>query len=85
MFPSRLTLPGAALLVLLVLGTALGAARSTRGAAPEASYVVRPGDTLWSIAATHYGGDVRKSIWRIEQRNGLSEPLIVPGEVIVLP
>jgi len=85
MFVSRRSLPGVALLVLLVIGMALGAARSTSGAPPEARYVVRPGDTLWTIAATRYGGDVRDAVWRIEQRNGLSSPLISPGEVIVLP
>jgi LysM repeat protein len=84
-FPSRLTLPGVALLILLVTAAALAIARSSSGASPEARYAVRPGDTLWSIAEGHYSGDPREAIWRIEQRNGLSEPVIAPGEVIVLP
>jgi nucleoid-associated protein YgaU len=83
MFGSRLVLTGVVLLALLV--GALGAARSSSGAAPETRYIVQPGDTLWTLAAERYGGDLRKGVWRIEERNGLTSPAIRPGEVIVLP
>lgn len=82
MFVSRLVLPGVALLVLLV---ALGAARPSSGAPPEARYVVVPGDTLWGIAERRYAGDLREAVWRIEQRNELAGGVLQPGQVLILP
>jgi Tfp pilus assembly protein FimV len=75
------------LLILLVAAALLVgfAARSSHGAGPERHYVVRPGDTLWSIAARNYGGDVRQAIWTLEQRNHLATATLVPGEKLVLP
>jgi hypothetical protein len=49
------------------------------------TYRVQPHDTLWAIASTYYGGDVRNAIWQIEQANHLSGTGIAPGERIVLP
>ena len=76
-------------LLVLVLAAALVVAvavRSSSGAGPGRLYVVRPADTLWSIAARSYGGDPRDGVWRIEQRNGLSASTpLVPGEKLVLP
>jgi hypothetical protein len=46
---------------------------------------VQPGDTLWVLATTRYEGDPRKALWRIQERNGLTSPMLRPGEVIVLP
>ena len=83
MFASRLTLTGAVLLTLLLV--ALGAARPTSGAAPETRYVVQAGDTLWAIAETHYDGDPREAVWRIEQRNHLESVDIHPGQALLLP
>lgn len=75
------------LLVLLVAAAlAVGlAARTSHGAGPERGIVVRPGDTLWAIAAETYPGDVREGVWRLEQRNGLTSATIVPGQHLVLP
>ena len=83
MFGSRLALTGVVLLALLMV--ALGAARPSSGAAPEARYVVQPGDTLWSLAADRYGGDPRKGVWRIDERNGIDGDVLVPGQVLMLP
>jgi LysM repeat protein len=60
-------------------------ARASEGAGPSLTYTVRPGDTLWSIAAAHYAGDPRDAIWKIERRNHLSTALISPGQRLVLP
>jgi nucleoid-associated protein YgaU len=46
---------------------------------------VRAYQTLWTIAASHYGGDVRDAIWRIEQANRLSGADIRVGQTLVLP
>lgn len=64
---------------------ALGAARPSSGGAEEARYVVRPGDTLWEIAAERYDGDPREAIWRIKERNGLARSDLQPGTVLALP
>jgi nucleoid-associated protein YgaU len=53
--------------------------------APERHYRVRPGDTLWSIAARTYGGDPREGVWEITKRNGLDSATIVPGQLLVVP
>jgi nucleoid-associated protein YgaU len=74
-----------ALLGLLAALIVAVAARQSTGAGPERAYVVRPGDTLWAIAAARYGGDPREAVWKIERRNHLSSALIHPGQRLVLP
>jgi LysM repeat protein len=74
------------LILLLAAAVLVGViVRSSDGAGRERVYVVRPADTLWSIAARTYGGDPRAAIWRIEQRNGLADATLVPGQRLVLP
>ena len=60
-------------------------ARASNGAGPERVYVVKPHDTLWTIAAKTYGGDPRAGIWKIEKANDLAGATIVPGEKLVVP
>lgn len=60
-------------------------ARDTGAGGPARTYVVRPGDTLWSIASAVYGGDPRKGVWRLQRRNGLEGATIVPGQRLLLP
>jgi LysM repeat protein len=65
-----------------------GLSKTVAGAGPTGltTYQVRPGDTLWSIAAERYtGADVRERVGEIEQANGLTSPAIVPGEVLKVP
>jgi LysM domain len=74
------------LLIALVVAVAWAVvARASTAAGPERSYVVRSGDTLWSIAARTYGGDPRGGVWKIEQRNGLRVGVIRPGQRLMLP
>jgi LysM repeat protein len=86
-FVSRRVLVGVVLLALPL--AALGAARSSSGAAPGASaaetYVVQAGDSLWAIAVEHLGGDPREGVWQISERNGLNGTLIHPGDRLILP
>jgi len=75
--------------ILLISALALIAwavvARASQGAGPTLRYTVRPGDTLWSIAASHYGGDPRAGVWKLEQRNRLAGTVLRRGERLVLP
>lgn len=74
------------LIVLAAAALAVGfAARSSHGAGPERTYVVRPADTLWSIAERSYAGDVREGVWRLERRNHLRDATLVPGQTLVVP
>ena len=59
--------------------------RASDGAGKPQVYVVRSGDTLWSIAAARYAGDPREGVWKLQQRNELAGTTIVPGERLVLP
>jgi len=73
------------MLAALVLIAWAMVARASQGAGPTIRYTVKPGDTLWSIAASHYAGDPRDAIYRIDRKNDLSGSVIVPGQSLVLP
>ena len=60
-------------------------ARETGASGTPGRYRVRPGDSLWSIAAQRYSGDLREGVWRIEQANHLPGSAIAPGQVLRLP
>jgi len=76
-------------IVLIVLvATFLGwslLTRTVNGAGPTQVYVVQPGDTLWSIAASRYAGDPREGVWKLQSRNHLAGTTINPGERLTLP
>jgi len=74
------------LIVLVLAALAIGlAAHSSKGAGPERTYVVKPADTLWSIAARSYAGDVREGVWKLQKRNHLGSATLQPGQKLVLP
>lgn len=73
---------GATLIALVIWAVA---AHSSNSAGKPQVYVVKPYDTLWSIASRHYGGDPRDAIYRLQQRNGLSSTVVRPGDRLVLP
>ena len=79
MFAKVLALAVAALIVWAVV------ARASEGAARERVYVVRPYDTLWSIAERSGTNDPRELVWRIERRNHLQGAALVPGERLLVP
>ena len=60
-------------------------ARDSGAGGPERAYRVQAGDTLWSIAATSYGGDPREGVWKLRERNHLSGTTIAPGQLLRLP
>ncbi len=75
--------------IALIVGIAVLAwsavARSSTAHGPRQVVTVRPYDTLWSIAAGRYGGDVRDAVWRIERANHLSGADVRVGQTLVLP
>ncbi|HEX3807110.1 MAG TPA: LysM peptidoglycan-binding domain-containing protein [Gaiellaceae bacterium] len=79
MFVRILIMVGLAVLVWSVY------ARSSEAHGARQVVTVKPYDTLWSIAQSHYGGDVRDAIWRIEQANHLRSADVSVGERLVLP
>lgn len=60
-------------------------ARDTGAGAHPRFHRVVAGDTLWSIAVTHYAGDPREGVWKLRRRNGLAGSTIVPGQRLTLP
>jgi LysM repeat protein len=77
---------GKFLILLCVAALAVGlAARGSNGAGPKRTYVVKPGDTLWTVAERTYVGDPREGVWKLQQRNHLASATIVPGEKLVVP
>ena len=77
---------GKLLILVCVAALAVGlAARGSSGAGPKRTYVVRPGDTLWTVAEHTYSGDPRQGVWEIQKRNHLVSATIVPGQKLVVP
>jgi LysM repeat protein len=73
-------------ILVCIAALAVGlAARGSSGAGPKHTYVVRPGDTLWTVAERTYAGDPREGVWKLQQRNHLGSATIVPGEKLVIP
>jgi LysM repeat protein len=71
-------------LVAMFLGWSV-LTRTVDGAGPAQVYVVKPGDTLWSIVSARYAGDPRAGVWKLERRNHLAGTTISPGQKLTLP
>ncbi len=75
--------------ILIIVGIAVlvwsFTARSSQAHGAKQVVTVQPHQTLWTIAAAHYGGDVRGAIWRIEHANHLAGADITVGQTLVLP
>ena len=52
---------------------------------PRQVHVVRPYETLWTIASSSYAGDTRDAIYRIQQANHLGSVTLHAGQRLVLP
>lgn len=76
---------GALVLALLFTIFTIRAMGATPPAAPRV-VVVRPGQTVWVIAETHYPNqDPRQMVDEIEQENHLRGGEVYPGERLRLP
>ena len=87
----RFTLMPAIALAALGLMVALPTLSSVRLYAASAQHyatvTVRPGDTLWAIAASHAGSsaDVQEMVDRIADANHLGAGAIQPGQHLRIP
>ncbi len=78
-------------MTLLALASGLAWVVPTGGVAARPAlvaqhrYVVRPGDTLWSIALRIHDGDPRALVDAIQAANGTDPGALVPGQVLVVP
>lgn len=80
----------AAIAAVLALGIdAARSAAATDEAAAAADYptvIVQPGDTLWEIArGLAPDDDPREIVQRLLDLNGLTSPIIVPGQELAVP
>jgi nucleoid-associated protein YgaU len=84
----RLVAGGLLVVALSVTAPAVSGAMtggSARGAAGD-RYVVRRGDTLWSIAVSRApGSDPRPVVQAIADANRVDAGSLVPGQVLVIP
>jgi nucleoid-associated protein YgaU len=75
--------------IFLIVGVAVllwsAMAHSSTAHGPKQVVTVRPYETLWSIAARYYGGDVRDAVWKIERANHLQGADVRVGQRLVLP
>jgi LysM domain len=93
----RLTRRGRVVLVVLlallaaVLALGIDAAGSMAStdsstATQYETVIVQPGDTLWELARDLApGDDPRETVQRLLDLNGLSSPVIVPGQELAVP
>jgi LysM repeat protein len=85
----RLVAIAAALGVIGVLSGPVANAVGIGGAAaarPARTYVIRPGDTLWSIARrTSPSTDPRLVVGTIRDANELDPAALVPGQQLLIP
>ncbi len=72
--------------VAAALGRHPGAVPGSPPLRTERVYVVRSGDSLWSIAGRIEGGaDPRALVDAIAERNGIDPGSVVPGQTLVIP
>ena len=76
---------GRVLLVAAVLVVASARLAYGSGAVATDQVVVAPGDTVWSIALSHYAGDPRPHVEAILALNHLDSPRLIPGQALKLP
>jgi LysM repeat protein len=87
----RLTIAGLSVVLGVVVSSPVAGALGRHGASgPERGraaqvYVVRAGDTVWSIAEHVVTGDPRPLVDAISRRNHLGRSVIVPGQSLVIP
>lgn len=72
------------LITIMLAGSVIAAAGNEK---PESrAVIVRPGDTLWSIATENAGNkDIRQYIYNLKKVNQLENATIYTGQKLYLP
>lgn len=82
----RVVLLGLCLLLVGVLAALVAPVSQAADPSEPVVAVVRPGDTLWSVAARHLPSrDAYGTIQEIRRLNRLTDHTIHPGQRLVLP
>lgn len=76
---------GRVLVLAAILVVATGRLAYGSGPVPSDTVVVAPGDTVWTIAASHFRGDPRPHVDEILVANHLSSPILTPGQTLRIP
>jgi nucleoid-associated protein YgaU len=84
---------GASVIILVIvvvsmLGSFIFEARARGEAAVDYhEHMVKPGDTLWTIAQkyTNGEGDIRKYIYDIKKANEMENSDLFPGQILCIP
>lgn len=78
---------GVFFLALFILGYTFAQHSAAADSQAQLTYVVQPGDSLWSIARQHSTPrqDVRLVVYQLQQINKLVSPIIQPGQCLVIP
>ena len=69
----------------LVLVIGLRAAPDSQGGQEPQTYIVQPGDSLWTIAEHISSGDPRDTVGKIKEFNHLNSSTIQAGQALLLP
>lgn len=82
---SRFAVPAVLVIALLLMGVRLTAKESVEPVYIE--WTVSEGESLWEIAKQHNepNRDIRSYVSEIAETNQLSQKLIYPGQVLLLP
>jgi LysM repeat protein len=74
------------ILTFLILIISAFEQKNTKATQFSSTYIVKPGDTIWSIAGDikQPGQDIRKLVFDIEQINHIT-PVIKAGQEIKIP
>lgn len=86
----KAVLSGIGVVALLLVGMGVwngNVANSASSTQEVTSYVVRPGDTLWSYAqeSTKPGEDVRETVQELIELNNLDSSAVTVGQRLVVP
>ena len=69
----------------LVLVIGLRAAPDSQGGQEPQTYIVQPGDSLWTIAEHTSSDDPRDAVGKIKELNHLDSSTIQAGQALLLP